>query len=525
MPNFIQGTTGPGVYANINNLNISRTAPVEGSDLLMAAGYSPWGPVNQATYITGKADYARKFGGLNVNSHLGNALNLFFSEGGSQALVCRVVGAAAAVATLTIVDRAGSPLATIRVDAKYPSSTKRVYVTVEAGTIANTVKLTFDSPDLPVPVEVADNVKLTFTQSELEAIAARTSNLQTLEMVNERSNLVKVANLNSATAAPANLPALTARTMLANGSDDFAGLSAASFIGTDDGISKTGLRVFDSEEFGTGQVALPGVTTNAAHLAIAVHCNQFKRFGILDLPPGTDKDAAIAARRLVDSSYVAFYWPPTIEALDLAGSGVQKNYPVSGAVAGVFARAEAEFGVHKAPANYQLFTAVGVEKASNGSQQTDQATRALLNRNEVNVITPLPEQGIRVYGARPAASYGLVTAIHQQRVLNTAYYQLTRAYQGLVFAPLSADRIFREAISLSEQYLRLLYESGALTSVTGNREDAFAVICDPENNPPESLDQHQLYVDIGMHIVDMAEKIFLSINSVPLSTSLEVLRG
>jgi uncharacterized protein len=521
MPQFITGSAAPGVHVNINTAQVGRISPFESSDVFMAVGYSPWGAVNQATYVTGIADYARQFGGLNANSNLGNALNLFFREGGTVALVVRVVGGAAAVATHTYNDRAGTPLATLRIDAKYPSTSKRVYATIEAGTLANTVKLTFRSPDLPLPTEIWDNVKLTLTQSESDAIASNQSALTTIAQINDKSNLVKLTNLNSATVAPNNLPALVAETLLTGGNDDFAGLSAASYIGTDDGTTQTGLQVLNTEEFGPGQVALPGVTTTAAHLALAAHALAYKRFAILDLAPGSTKDDAITERRLLDSSYAALYFPPTLIAYDLAGSGVKKNYPLSGAIAGVFARAEHEIGVHKAPANYQLFTAIDVERNSAGTSQTNEATRALLNSNQVNVVTPLSEEGIKVYGARVLTNYGLVSAIHEQRVINQAYYELKKSYRSLVFGVLDASgRIFREAKSISEQYLREIFRAGALTSTTGKESDSFVVLCDLTNNPPDSLAQHLLNVDIGMHIVGMAEMIFVTINSVPLSTSL-----
>jgi phage tail sheath protein FI len=341
---------------------------------------------------------------------------------------------------------------------------------------------------------------------------------------------VKLTNLNSATVAPNNLPALSTvvsgvvqETVLAGGNDDFASITDATYIGTDDGITKTGLQVFADEDFGTGQVMLPGVTTQAAQAAIDAHCRTFFRIGILDLPLGTDRDGAITARRLVGSSYTTMYWP-WIQQNDFEGTGTKKFYPPSGAVAGVYARAEDEVGIHKAPANYVLDNVLDVEHASNGAQQVNQASRALLNANEVNVIAPFPGVGVKVYGARVLASFGRVTAVHQQRVLNRIYYDLKSAYQQFPFAPLDFEgKLFREVRSITEQYLSLLYRSGALTSVTGKEDDAYLVVCDASNNPPASLDLHQLNVSVHVHIVEMAEMVILDINNVPLSTNLSAL--
>jgi phage tail sheath protein FI len=519
MPSFITGAAVPGVHASVNTSLIGAPVQPGASDALFSVTYSAWGPVNVAKTVTGIADLTRQFGGLNANSHGINSLHNFFRQGGRRAWVVRVVGAAAAVATATLNDRAGVPVATVRVDARYPSSTVDVRRKVETGSTANTVKLTFRSVKLNV-IEVFDNFKLTFTQQEIDDINAGRSVLTRIQDVNDRSQLVKLTDLASATAAPNNLPALAAEAVLAGGNDDFAGITDATFIGADNGLEKTGLHVFNSEEFGTGQVALHGVTTQAAHAALIAHAETYKRFALPDPAFGDDRDEVVAARKLHGSPYAAIYWP-WVEQLDLEGTGVRKFYPPSGFVAGIFARAENEVGVHKAPANYLVRGVLDVERAPNGSPQVDEATRAFLNRNEVNVIAPLQEQGIKVYGARVMMSFGRVTAVHQQRILNRIYYDLKPAYQELPFATYDAEgRVFRVAASVSEQYLRLLYRSGALTSTTGREEDAFKVICDSSNNPPETIDQKQLYVDVYVHLVEMVEMVLLSINNVPLATSL-----
>lgn len=530
---FIRGSAQPGVHATVNAAVIGAPAPAESSDALFAVIYSTWGPVNVARSITGLSDLTRQFGGLHANSHGISALHNFFRQGGRIAQVVRVVGAAAAVATVTLVDRAGVPVNTLRVDARYPSSSVDVRVRVEAGSEPNTVRITARSAKLgaAAPVEVFDNFKLTFTQEELDAINAGTSKLIDVAGVNSRSSLIRLADLGSGTAAPGNLPALSAvvngvvqETVLAGGSDNFAGLTAATFIGTDDGQTRTGLQVFNTEDFGTGQVALPGVTTQAAHAALIAHAEAFKRFALLDPAFGSDRDAVAAARALVGSSYAALYWT-WIEQPDLEGTGANKFYPPSGFMAGIYARADYEVGIHKAPANYVIRGAVGVELAANGSSQTDDGSHAYLNQREVNVIKPIRERGIVVYGARCLASAGRVTAVHQQRVLNRIYYDLKRSYQEIPFAVLDGEgRLFREVRSIGEQYLGELHRGGALTSTTGRPEDAYVVICDENNNPPASLDQHQVNVTVGVHIVGMAEMIFVDINNVPMATDLGVLR-
>ncbi|OLE54589.1 MAG: hypothetical protein AUG51_07335 [Acidobacteria bacterium 13_1_20CM_3_53_8] len=511
MPALITGGVAPGVHVHLNEGQISRPAPPETASTFFLVIYSTWGPVNQPTVITSYADCTRHFGGLDPNSHGMDALNIYFNRfPGTRAVVCRVVGTGAAVATATLQDRGvgGNQHNTLRIDAKHPSSAVAVRYTVEDGTIGNTFKLTVYSPTLgSMSKEVYDNLMM---------------DAPSIARVNQQSKLVKLTNLNSANVAPTNRPVVTADTSLHGGSDDFDSLTDADFIGTDSGDAKTGLQAFNSDEWGTGQVAIPGITTDATHAALIAHAEAFKRLALLDPPLGSEKSDVVGIRSLYGTNFAALYWP-YIEMLDLAGSTLHKFYAPSGAVAGACARADLEHGPHKAPANYVIPGALDVERYAGGAAQTDEGTRAYLNDNQVNVITPLPAQGIKIYGDRVMTGDNRVQMVHEIRVLNLIFYQLKRMYQGLPFGVVNGEAFFRQVRSITESYLRTLYRAGALT---GDREkDAFVVICDRTNNPPEELDAQRVHVQIGVHIVASAEMIFVNVDNVPLTQDLSVLQN
>src|SRR5947209_10969148 len=298
--------TKPGVTVLVNTSQVGSPVKRQPTSTAFAVGYSPWGPVDSPTLVTSWADFVRQFGGFNTNSFLDDFFYIFFNFfAGAQAYVSRVVGSSAAVATKTLNDRAGTPLATLRVDAKYQSSTVDVRVTVEAGTAANTVKLTFRS--------VALGIKEPYDNFDLSAAA--------IAEINQKSKLVTLTNLNSATASPNNMPALAAEATLTGGNDDFAGINTARYIGTDDGTTRTGLQAFNDELLGTGQVAIPGITATAAHAALVAHAEAYHRLALLDPPLGSDKDDVIAIRALYGTWYAALAWP-WFQASDFAGSGL-----------------------------------------------------------------------------------------------------------------------------------------------------------------------------------------------------------
>jgi phage tail sheath protein FI len=507
--NLFTGNAAPGVHVGLNTGQIARPAQPETASTFFTVIYSGWGPIDVPITVTSWLDCAQTFGSLHPNSPGLDSLYAYFNFfPGDRAVVCRVVGAAAVVATVTVQDRGvgAAQKPTLRIDAKYPSSTVDVRVTLEAGTNANTFKLTVRSLALRIK-EVFDNLKV---------------DAASIARVNQDSKLVKLTNLNSTNAAPVNLPTLAAEALLAGGDDDFASIDDARFIGTDVGGVRTGLQTFNSDEWGTGTVAIPGVTTAATHAALIAHAEAFKRWTPIDEALGSDKEDAVATRNLYGTNHGSLYWP-WVDALDFAGSGLRKFYPPSGFAAGACAKADREVGTHKAPANYVIPGALDVERYPSGTSQTDEATRAYLNQNEVNVITPLPQQGVKIYGARVMTGDNRVQMVHEIRTLNLLYYQLKRTYQSIPFSVVdSSGRLFREVRSLSESYLRSLWRAGALYGET--EEEAFIVICDRTNNTPETLDAQQVHVQVGVRLSPTAEMVIVDIDNVPLTQDLSVLQ-
>lgn len=88
-------------------------------------------------------------------------------------------------------------------------------------------------------------------------------------------------------------------------------LSAADFIGTDNGPGKrTGIQSFIDNDV-VSIIAVPGVTDPNVQLSLVAHCESLaSRFAVLDLPRGSQKiDDVVAHRNIFDSSYAALYHP------------------------------------------------------------------------------------------------------------------------------------------------------------------------------------------------------------------------
>ena len=510
MQSLVVESSRPGVTAIVNAGQVARPVERQPTSTFFVVGYSPWGPVGTPRTITSWAQYVRDFGGFDVNSYLDDAIYAFFNLfRGTQALVCRVVGDTPVLDTLSLKDgSADAGINTLRVDAKYPSTRVDVLVAIADGTETNTFKLTARSVLLKKK-EIYDNRAM--------------SDAASLAEINQRSELIKVTDLASVTAAPNDNPRVLVETALAGGTDDFASITAADFIGTDDGDVRTGLQAFNDEDLGTGQVAIPGITTDPTHAALIAHAEAYHRLALIDPPLASDLDAAIDVRTSYGTWHGAIYWP-WVKVLDFAGSGAEKFIPPSGFAAGECSRADRTIGTHRAPANLGTIPgAIGVELTAGGASQTDDNTREVLNSHDINCICPLPEQGIRIYGARVMTADRRVSMVHQIRLLNLFYYSLKVAYAWAVFAVVDGKgRLFRDLRSTGADFLRSFYDSGALFGKT--EEEAFIVVADDSNNPPNELDNGRVHVQVGVKISPTAEQIFVNIDNVPLSQDLAVLQ-
>ncbi|MEK7860568.1 MAG: hypothetical protein AAB284_04340, partial [Chloroflexota bacterium] len=96
--------------------------------VLGAVGITERGPVGKAILVTSFEEFVETFGGFTPNSDLALAAYGFFENGGQILWVVRTVHytdvntattKTSAAATLTLNDRAATPLATLKVDAKW----------------------------------------------------------------------------------------------------------------------------------------------------------------------------------------------------------------------------------------------------------------------------------------------------------------------------------------------------------------------------------------------------------------------
>ena len=262
---------------------------------------------------------------------------------------------------------------------------------------------------------------------------------------------------------------------------------------------------------GISLIAAPGFCDPASVAAISADCDRRKdRFAIFDAPrdfasvealtQSSDKGEGGLRPPTSDKGRAAIY-APWIEARDPI-SGARAAQPPSGHMAGLYARTDAERGVHKAPANAGLAGALGLTRAISAEEQ------AILNPAGINCIRSFSD-GIRVWGARTLAEESSEFRYVPVRRLTTMIaLSVERGVRWVVFEPndVTLWKSIRRDIGA---FLHTLWRDGALAGA--KPEDAYFVKCDAETTTQADIDAGRVVALIGIAPVRPAEFVILRI--------------
>jgi phage tail sheath protein FI len=260
-------------------------------------------------------------------------------------------------------------------------------------------------------------------------------------------------------------------------------------------------------------VAAPAL--NAVQASLVAHCEKMEdRVAILDsrrdipddnLVVSTD-ESGIWRPAANPKGYGAFYFPWIEVADPLQGAGTRVAVPPSGHVAGIYARSDAERGVHKAPANEVVLGALGVH------YQVSKILQATLNPVGVNCIRSFGAT-VKVYGARTLASDPQGdpewTYVNVRRLINFLRESIDEGTQWVVFEP-NAPELWSRIRRNVTAFLNTVWASGALLGATP--EQAFYVRCDETTNPAEVRELGRVVAEIGVAVVRPAEFVIFRLS-------------
>ncbi|WP_217995900.1 phage tail sheath family protein [Kribbia dieselivorans] len=469
--------------------------------------------MGKPTVVTSYADFDRRFGGLWTGSMLGFSVRDFFANGGSTAVIVRLINGGAPsqieVNTLTLeASASGTWGASLRarVDhaTKDPGSSSLFNLFVRDGATG--------------AVEEHRNVTIGVTDSprDLAKVLQNESALVTVKTPG--------AGRPTASATPAggedpwgdNTPATNypAGTQ----GDDGSALNTSAFEASGPG-SKTGLYALEDADI-VNLIVIPPYksdgTVDTTVVGKAAAFGEAHRAMLLVDPlptwsdagtiAGTDLSATVGTK----SRNAALFYPRLRQPNSLHDDQVESFAP-SGAVAGVIARTDAQRGVWKAPAGQEA-TLVGVAELEH--RLTD-AEIGLLNPVAVNCLRSLPSAGRVVWGARTMdGADRLASEWKYIPVRRTALFieeSLYRGTQWVVFEP-NDEPLWAQIRLNVGTFMNNLFRQGAFQGQTPR--EAYFVKCDKETTTQADIDLGIVNIHVGFAPLKPAEFVVIRLQQI-----------
>jgi len=515
---FNPANASPGVYVFEAPSGVHTITGVATS-ITAFVGRAPRGPAN-ATMITSYADYVRTFGGQWSDSTLGDAVNDFFLNGGSQAIIVRVYAPPAVSSSSSSSSSSKSSSAS---SGSSPNADGVATLTVGGlGLVASSPGLWGNNLSATTDLNTKDTTNsalFNLVVSETGGSSERFLNLSTDPKdpnyapfaLKQNSALVAVAqDSNGKWKVPS---AVTVATATASGGDDGGSIGSTQLIGNTNVANKTGLYALDNVDLFNILYIPPYLATGDVDTAVigdaAAYCETRRAFLIVDPPVAWTSVNAAQTSFLgttdtlgTRSDHAAIYFP----RVKRAGQAV--SAAPGGIIAGVFARTDANRGVWKAPA--------GVDAVLTGVVQMDvlmnDTENGQLNSLGINCLRSFPVIGRIVWGARTLSGADRLGSEYKYiPVRRTALYLEESLYRGLqwvVFEP-NDEPLWAQIRLNVGAFMQTLFRQGAFQGATPR--DAYFVKCDKETTTQNDIDNGIVNIVVGFAPLKPAEFVVVTI--------------
>jgi phage tail sheath protein FI len=513
--------SAPGVYverfdASGHRLGARRT------DVAGFVGIAERGPLHTPVRVDTLRQFTTEFGGLRADAYLAYAVAGFFANGGRRCWVVRVADpVAAAPAALRILVEGRGMIALQATSPGTWGNDVEVRAVWGRDTIDRLVARTPDNREQIIDFPDAQTETLRHLRGPADRpLDERPGTLsgiaedQLPELVPEA--LVRIVD-DSPWFGVGRIDRDSRIVRLEGGADGLQTLTPLHFSGDPEGRRLWGIESLERID-GVSFVAVPDLHTPPAasrpaldeaelidaQIAIINSCARgADRVAILDLPSGLTPPSAVRYRDAFgQSSYAAAYFPWVMVDDPLLLSGLVRQIPPSGHVAGIYARTDLRRGVQKPPANEPLDGVLDVAFA------VDERAHGELNDNGVNAIRPIAGRGILVLGARTLSDDLRWRYVNVRRLFAYIEEVLDEQMQWATFEP-GNQRLWSEIDRSVSGFLETLYREGRLDGATP--EHAYFVRCDASTNPPWETEAGRVTCVVGIQPPFPAEFVVVRI--------------
>jgi len=479
------------------------------------------GPVGMPMRVAGWRESLVLFGGLARQSQTSYAARGYFENGGQVAHLIRIAGPSSLTAeahwTVGEFDQNSNQW-----EANFPGNAgfRHSQFTITAanpGEWANRTRISLHYRKEGLSGEPRLDLRIRVPDEPLETIAQlEPANAETFEdRINAESTLIRIHPLENAPIPPAIgvlPPGPQRRTWeltLQGGLDD-----PPTRVAYLDAVGK----IMQVPE--VALLALPDLHLNlddpieqneVLNRAIGESEHAKDRMVILDVPPG-DHNADQLANWIADmrtridhgTHRAAAVYHPWVQVPDPLGGLSQplRTLPPSGHVAGLISKLDRERGAHHTPANANLAEVVDIDAGFGRRAQ------ALLNQAGINLLRCFPGQGVLVWGGRTLERLPEYRFVAHRRLVHRLVRAIRRVSDPLVF-DINGPALW---LTLVRAITSLLLEAWRAGALKGERaEEAFQVVCDETNNPPETRDLGRVFCDVAFAPAVPMEFILLRI--------------
>jgi phage tail sheath protein FI len=521
--------TYPGVYIEEIPSGV-RTVVGVATSITAFIGRALRGPANKPIRIQSFADFERIFGGLWVVSALGYSVQHFFLNGGTDALIVRVLH-----------DNDANPANNASKSVLAALAGPGTSLTLEAaneGSWGDNLRARVDLDTRPLdPGEPLNSLfNLYVKDMGLNAVevfrnvSSDPNNRRFVTHVLEiDSQLVRVSGAaptsapNASTLPPIGLnpfdvdlsPPHTVYVANATPGSDGIDIDDTNVLGLV--ANKTGIYALELADLFNLMVIPPlrreaGDVQQNTYENARIYCSKRRAMLIADAPfttvlhavdgettgPGT-----LASR---DRNAAIFF--PRIRVADPLKENRLETFAPSGAIAGIFARTDTDRGVWKAPAGRDA-TLAGVKELS--VPMTD-GENGQLNPLAVNCLRSFPVAGNVVWGARTYAGADLLASewkyIPVRRLALYLEESLYRGTQWVVFEP-NDEPLWAQIRLNVGAFMQDLFRKGAFQG--SNPRDAYLVKCDKDTTTQGDINLGIVNILVGFAPLKPAEFVIIKI--------------
>jgi uncharacterized protein len=512
--------TYPGVYVEEIPSGVHTITGVSTS-VTAFVGRAWKGSMDKPVIITSLADLSRKFGGLWRKSTMSYAVEQFFLNGGTQAIIVRV-------ATRTGADTASKATIDLGDGNELEAANEGTWGRNLVVTIDHTVKDTSDTNLFNLYV-VDNNDPNSFPLKDAESKGGSGQRETFLNVSRDQDSpryvtkvLENQSELIRFTGVGADRPIIQQ-----SQADDTTGGDGVAIIAADvdgDSSAKTGIYALkDADIFNLLCIPplTPGETGNDISVntwsKAATFCEENRAMLIVDAPNNWKVDNVDSAAptnlghfSAITRKNAAIYFP-RLKLADSLQEGKLESFAPDGVMAGLISRIDATRGVWKAPAGTEanLKGVIGL-----GVELTDQEN-GILNPKGINCFRNFPGIGIVSWGGRTMEGQDILASewnyLPIRRLALYIEESLFRGTKWVVFEPNDEPLWAKIRLNVGAFMMRLFRE-GAFQGSTP--DTAFFVKCDSETTPQADRDLGIVNIVVGFAPLKPAEFVIIKIQQI-----------